>query len=115
MFGTPMVLLTIATLVLAAFVWILFEQNKEIRSGLEARLKAIEGLEGPFARKLANAGPAAPLSVLSLDIRWETQFWTQTLQLTPAELDEIKPQVSSLPWYEDLSKRTNWRCCVRMR
>jgi hypothetical protein len=80
MFGTPMVLLTIATLVLAAFVWILFEQNKEIRSGFNARLKVIEGLEGSFARKLADAGPTPLLCVLSLDIRWETQFWTQTLQ-----------------------------------
>jgi hypothetical protein len=115
MFGTPMVLLTIATLVLAAFVWTLFEQDKEIRSGFEARLKAVEGLEGPFARKLADTGPAALLSVLSLDIRLETQFWTQTLQLTPVELDEIRPQVSSWPWYEDLSKKTNWSCCVRIR
>jgi hypothetical protein len=91
MFGTPTVLLTIATLVLAAFVWILFEQNKEIRSGFEARLKAIEGLEVPFARKLADAGLAPLLCVLSLDIRLETQFSTQTLQFTPAELDEIRP------------------------
>jgi hypothetical protein len=115
MFGTPMVLLTIATLVLAAFVWTLFEQDKEIRSGFEARLKAIEGLEGAFARKLADAGPAPLLCVLNLDVRWETQFWTQTLQLTSAELDEIRPQISSWPWYVDSSKKTNWGCCVRIR
>jgi hypothetical protein len=98
-------------MVLGLLVWYLFEQNHEIR----ASLKAIESLEGPFASKLADAGPAPLLCVLSLDIRWETQFWTQTLQLTPAELDLIRPQVSSWPWYEDLSKKTNFGCCVRIR
>lgn len=67
-------LLTIAILVLAAFVWTLFEQDKEIRSGFESRLKAIEGLQGPFARKLADEGPVRLSACSLLASTWTLGF-----------------------------------------
>ena len=101
MFEALMALLTVATMVLGLLVWYLFEQNNEIRASCESRLKAIESLEGPFARKLADEGPAPLRRELSLGIHLDAQFWGETLQLTPAELDEIK---TSIRLHDVLSK-----------
>jgi hypothetical protein len=94
-------LVALAAVVLGILVRILFEQNNQIRSELESRLKAIEGLEEPFARKLADAGPAPLKRALNLAIHLDTRFWAETLQLTSAELDEIK---ASIRLHDVLSK-----------
>ncbi len=88
--------------VLGFLVRTLFLENKQIRSDLESRLKAIEGLEGPFARTLADAGPAPLKHALHFAIHLDTRFSTETLQLTPAELDEVK---ASIRVHDDLSKK----------
>jgi hypothetical protein len=93
MFETLMVLLAIATRVLGVLVRILFERNNEIRSVFESRFKAIESLDGPFGRKLADADPAPLKRALSLGIHLDARFWTETLQLTRAEVDEIKTSI----------------------
>jgi hypothetical protein len=94
-------LVALAAVVLGILVRILFEQNTQIRSELDSRLKAIEGLEEPFARKLADAGPAPLKRALNLAIHLDTRFWAETLQLTSAELDEIK---ASIRLHDVLSK-----------
>jgi hypothetical protein len=102
MFEILMVLLTLATMALGLLVWYLFEQNNEIRASFESRLKAIESLDGPFARKLADEGPAPLKRVLSLGIHLDARFWAETLQLTQPELDEIK---TSILWHDVLSEK----------
>jgi hypothetical protein len=102
MFETLMVLLTFATVALGLLVWYLFEQKNEIRAGFDSRLKAIESLEGPFARKLADEGPAPLRRELSLGIHLDARFWGETLQLTPTELDEIK---TSILWHDVFSEK----------
>jgi|SRR5579859_189949 len=93
----------LAVVVLGVLVRTLFLENRDV----ESRLKVIEGAEGPFARKLADTSPPL-LRVLNLDIHWETSFWTDTLGLTPTELDEIRVREKLCPWYIDASKKTNW-------
>lgn len=93
MFETLMVLLAIATVVLGVLVRILFEKHSAIRSGFESRLKAIESLEEPFWRKLADAGPPPLKREISLGIHLDARFWAETLQLTSTELDEIKTSI----------------------
>jgi hypothetical protein len=89
-------------------------ENRQIRSDFGSRLKAIEGIEGPFAHKFDGASP--PLArVLKLDIHWETHFWTGTLGLTPTELDEIRRREKLWPVYIDVSKKTNWAATLSVR
>jgi len=88
-----MVLLAIATMVLGLLVRVLFERDKEIRSGFESRLRAIEGVEEPFWRKLADAGPLPLKREISLGIHLDARFWVDTLQLTPTELDGVKASI----------------------
>src|SRR5579862_5458949 len=96
------VLLACAALVLGVLVKILFERNRQVRSGFESRLQAVESPEGRFQRKLAEAGPAPLKRALSLAIHLDPRFWTETLQLTESELDEIKTRIY-MPSYLSMS------------
>lgn len=96
--------LILAVCMMGFLIRTLFLENKQIRSELESRLKAIEGLEGPFARTLTDSGPAPLKHALDFAIHLDTRFWTETLQLTPAELDEVK---TSIRVHNDLSKEAD--------
>lgn len=95
--------MVLTVIVLGVLVRTLFLENKRIRSDLEARFKAIEDLDGPFACKLADAGPTPLNRALSLAIHLDIRFWAETLQLTSVELDEIR---KSIRLHDVLSKQT---------
>src|SRR5271168_2673632 len=103
MLGILVMLSIHAIVVLGVLVRILFQENKQVRSALETRLDAIEGLEGSFARKLADVGPAALRRCLILNIYLDVRFWVEVLQLTPLEMDEIKTRIRPR---DDLSENT---------
>jgi hypothetical protein len=90
------VILAIATMVLGALVSMLFQETKQLRSDLELRLQAIEQLEGPFARKLAEAGPAPLKRVLALNVKVFSKFWKDVLHLTPAQVEEVKVHLHNI-------------------
>jgi hypothetical protein len=87
------IFLAIVAVALGVIVRNLFRQLNQIRLGFESRLRAIEGLEVPFRHKLAEAGPAPLKRGLTLGIHLDARFWSETLQLTVAELDEIKTSI----------------------
>jgi hypothetical protein len=84
--------LAIATMVLGNLVRTLFQKN----TNLESRLNAIEKVEGPFERALADAGPAPLKRVLTLNVQVYAKFWKDVLQLTPAQVEQIKMHVHNL-------------------
>jgi hypothetical protein len=86
-------LLALGIVVLGVLVRVLFQEKKQLRSDLEMRLQAIENLEGPFARGLADSAPAPMKRALSLNIQLDAGFWAETLQLAPSELEEIRKSV----------------------
>ncbi len=92
--------------------WVLFAENRRLRSDLEARLRPIENLEGSFADKLVASAPVPLKRVLSLDIYLDVRFWVDTLQHTEVEMDEIKTRVN-LP--RDPSRATGVEGFDRMR
>jgi hypothetical protein len=96
------ILLAIAVVAIGVIVRGLFGQVNQVRSGFESRIQAIETLEGPFGRKLTEAGPAPLMRALTLAVHLDARFWTETLGLTASELDEVKRWIL---WHDVLSKK----------
>jgi len=96
MLETLVLILAIATMVLGNLVRTLFQKSTQLRSDLESRLHAIEKVEGPFERMLADAGPAPLKRALALNVQVYAKFWKDVLQLTPVQVEQIKMHVHNL-------------------
>ena len=75
-------ILAVTAVVLGAMVHTLFQKNTQLRSDVESRLLTIERVEGPFARKLADGGPAPLKRAFTLKIQVYAKFWKDVFKLT---------------------------------